>query len=339
MLAVLVFGAAVGAGVTVALDAGDGEVATGAGARLEPRPGPITLALAGELRAGWALAARLEGPPADLVGPYGEVLAAADLAVVGLAAAVVDAEPADPGDASWVPAVAFDGLEAAGIDVVSLANDRSLDLGAEGRQATLRLAQGRRLAVLGIGADEDAAYAPALRQVGGRTVAVLAATQELDADRIAGDTAGPGTPGVASAKRVDRLVAAVEAAAAQADVVVVYVHWGESGQTCPTTTQQELATALVDAGADVVAGYGAGAVQGVGRMGDAVVAYGLGALVVDGATDAGALLVDVGKGGVAGWRWWPGRVVDGVAAPLPEGAADDAGAELDARQACAGLTP
>jgi len=336
-LVVLAVGAAAGAGATVALDAVDEEVRAGeASASLEPTPGPITIALAGEVAPGAALTARLGGASDDLLGPYGPVLASADLAVVDLSATVV-AEP--PPDTPAVPTTVLDELEAVGIDVASLGNDRSLDLGVGALGATLDVVGGRRTTVVGIGADEDAAYAPVVREVGGRTVAVLGATQVLDASRLASDTAGPGLPGVASAKRVDRLVAEVRSATEAADVVVVYVHWGEPGQTCPSAGQQELAAALVDAGADVVVGTGTGTVQGVGRLGDAVVAYGLGGLVADGATEAGALLVEVGTGGVAGWSWAPGQVVFGVAEPLPDDLREDVGAELDARRACAALTP
>jgi len=338
VLAVLAVGVAVGAGVSILTDPDDGEVAAvgDATARLVPRPGPITIALGGEIRAGGALGGRLYGGQ-DPVGPFADVLADADLAVAGLSAAVVDEAPADPGDAAWVPASALDGLEAAGIDVVSLSNDRSLDLGPDGRDRTLALVADRRMAVVGIGADEDAAYAPAVRTVGGVTVAVVAATQELDPARIADDTAGPGTPGVASAKRVDRLVAEVEAASGRADVVVVYVHWGEAGQRCPSIGQRELAAALVDAGADVVAGPGAGRVQGAGRLGPAIVAYGLGTLVADGAEEGGALAVDVEDGEITMWRWLPGRVAQGVTEPVD---VDDAlAADLADRQACAALGP
>jgi len=338
---VLALGGAFGASVTLVLDARDDDVDVGsATAALAPEPGPITIALAGEVAPGAALGPRLGGAPDDLLGLLGAVLGDADLAVVDLSAAVFEGSPAgEPAAGPWVPATALGALEQIGVDVASVANDHALDLGAEGLAATLDAAGGRRLALVGLGTDEDAAYAPAVREVGGRTVAVFGATQLLEPSRIASDTAGPGTPGVASAKRVDRLVAEVRSADEVADVVVVYVHWGEDRQTCPSVGQQELAAALVDAGADVVAGTGAGTVQGAGRLGDAVVAYGLGGLVADGAAEAGALVVEVGKGGVDGWQWLPARVADGVAEPLPDELREDAGAELDARQACAALTP
>src|SRR5690606_4017424 len=111
--------------------------------------------------------------------------------------------------------------------------------------------------------------------VRGHRIAVLAATQVLDSHLIEEWTAGPGKPGLASAKRVDRLVEAVRAAAAGADTVVVFLHWGIETHTCPAPRQQELAHALVEAGADIVVGGHAHRLQGGGRLGDAVVHYGL----------------------------------------------------------------
>lgn len=337
-LGVLALGAAAGAGATVLTDHDDAPVAAvgDAAARLLPEPGPVTIVLGGEVRAGGTLGGRLYTGQ-DPVGPFAGILGDADLAVIDLSAAVVDGDPVDPGDAAWVPVAVLEGLEAVGVDVVSVANDRSLDLGSEGLAGTLALASGRRADVIGLGAEEDAAYAPAVRTVGGVTVAVVAATQELDPARIADDTAGPGRPGVASAKRVDRLVAEVAAASDRAEVVIVYVHWGEAGETCPSTGQRELAAALVEAGADVVAGPGAGRVQGAGRLGPAVVAYGLGTLVADGGEEGGALAIDVDGGEVAGWRWLAGRVAEGVTAPVD--ADDPLAAELADRQACAALGP
>lgn len=337
MLAVLGVGAALGAGGWWALERDDEAVTAGEGAAvLAPTGGPVSIVLAGEIAPGAALDATVAGPLP--LGGFAELLGGAGLAVVDLSGAVVDAAPADAGPAAWVSTAVLDSLEAVGVDVVSLANDRALDLGAEGLSRTLAARDGRRLALAGIGADEAEAYRPVVREIGGVTVAVVAATQELAPERIASDTAGPAQGGVASAKRLDRLVAEVEAAAASADVVIAYLHWGEPGQACPSAGQLELAPALVAAGADVVAGTGTGTVQGAGRLDGAVVAYGLGALVGDGATEAGALVVEIAPGGVTSWRWAPGVVADGVAQPAGD-PGEAAAADLVARRECALLAP
>ena len=77
-------------------------------------------------------------------------------------------------------------------------------------------------------------------------------------------------------KNVDVLVAAVRAARLVSDTVVVYLHWGIEGHTCPSSDQRALAQALVLAGADVVVGSHAHRLLGGGRLGSAFVDYGLG---------------------------------------------------------------
>ena len=88
----------------------------------------------------------------------------------------------------------------------------------------------------------------------GQRIAVIGATQVLDDNLITAWTATDTQAGLASAKEVPRLVAAVQAARATNDTVVVFLHWGVEKQTCPSASQQELARTLVDAGADIVVG-------------------------------------------------------------------------------------
>ena len=88
-----------------------------------------------------------------------------------------------------------------------------------------------------------------------------------------------------------------ERARATSDTVVVFLHWGVELQQCPSPDQRALARQLVAAGADVVVGGHAHRVQGAGRMGHALVGYGLGNFVWYGtselSTQTGVLVVTV----------------------------------------------
>ncbi len=90
---------------------------------------------------------------------------------------------------------------------------------------------------------------------------------------------------------------AVRAARATSDTVVVFLHWGVELQQCPSPDQRTLARQLVAAGADIVVGGHAHRVQGAGRMGNALVGYGLGNFVWYGtselSTQTGVLVVTV----------------------------------------------
>ena len=106
----------------------------------------------------------------------------------------------------------------------------------------------------------------------------------------------------------------------RSDTVVVFLHWGIEKQTCPTGDQQALASALVDAGADIVVGGHAHRLQGGGRLGDAVVHYGLGNFLfkensAEGAR-TGVFEVTVTGRRVDAYRWIPGRISGSVPQPL-----------------------
>jgi poly-gamma-glutamate synthesis protein (capsule biosynthesis protein) len=122
---------------------------------------------------------------------------------------------------------------------------------------------------------------------------------------------------------------------------VVYVHWGTEGESCPGPGQQELAAALVAAGADVVAGPGAGRLQGAGRIGEAAVAYGLGRFIADEPSDpaTGVLLVQVDGRDVLDIEWVPAVRTGGVPVTQAGEDATAAAAEWDALRDCTDLTP
>lgn len=297
-----------------------------------PDPGPITLAFVGDINAERSLRTRLEQDPAGFVGPFADLLRGADLVVGNLEAAVTAGGTAIDKEFTFrAPPSILDALAAGGIDVVSVANNHGLDFGASGLEETLAIKRSRADGMLiGVGADEDEAFAPYVAEVRGHTVAVIAATQVIDGDLITQWTAGTATAGLASAKRVDRLVAEVRATRERADTVVVFVHWGTETEVCPNSLQQELATTLVEAGADIVVGGHAHRVQSGGRLGQAFVGYGLGnflfGAVSTESAKTGVLLVTVDGRSIEGYEWRPGRIVDRVPMPL---AGDDAAAAVD----------
>ena len=218
------------------------------------------------------------------------------------------------------PATAFAALRGGGIDVASMANNHGLDYGVTGLRDSLAAAKRYRFPVVGIGLNAKQAYRPFRSTINGQRIAVIGATQVLDDELISAWTAGPGKPGLASAKDVPRLLQEVRAARKTSDTVVVFLHWGIELQQCPSTDQRTLARQLVAAGADVVVGGHAHRVQGAGRMGEALVGYGLGNFVWYGtselSTQTGVLLVTVDGRRIISYRWVPAHIVDGVPHPL-----------------------
>lgn len=304
----------------------------------------VTLAFAGDTNFEGVIPQRLAADPVSVFGPIALTLAAADVTVVNMETAIgFEGSPAPKEFTFQAPPEALESFRAAGVDVVSAANNHGMDFGLPSLVETLGAEQASGFPVIGIGADETEAYAPYVTEVRGQRIAVIAATQVLDASLIDRWTAGPDKPGLASAKRVERLTAEVSAARAIADTVVVFLHWGVEGDVCPSTTQQELALRLVGAGADVIVGGHAHRVQGGGRMGDAVVNFGLGNFAFYSASGEGArsgvFEVTITGRRVDGYRWVPARIVDRQPQPL---SGPDAAAALEHWESlrdCTGLTP
>ena len=249
---------------------------------------------------------------------------------------------------------AFAALAAAGIDVVSMANNHALDFGRTRLASTLRAARSAAaaeppLSVVGIGRDADHAFGPALSEVEGTVVATLAASvadQDPTADRTGQWAATADRGGVADAIDPARLLDGVRRADERADVVVAYLHWGVQGERCPSRDQQALAGRLVDAGADVVVGTHAHQLQGDGRLGRGYVAYGLGNFAWYSPGRTGVLTLTVqpsrersGRASVVHSTWWPASIgVDGLAARVRGTEAADFAADRHSLRACAGLS-
>lgn len=310
----------------------------------DPRRGsgePVTFAFGGDVHFEAGLRrALLDDPSGAFLAPIAEILSTADVAMVNLETPVTDRDTPIGGH-SYVfraPRAAFTALQAAGVDVVTMANNHAGDQGTGGITDSLAAAAAEAFPVVGIGEDAAQAFAPWRTEIRGQRIAVLAATDVFD-----GFVAAAGQPGAAVARPVDRLLAAVRAARADSDTVVVYLHWGEEGTACPTEGQRNLASGLVDAGADIVVGSHAHRVQAAGRLGTAFVAFGLGNFVwYNEAGDSGAtgvLRVTATGRDIDGYTWTPARIRNGVPTPLTGDAAARAHADWDERRRCTNLAP
>ncbi len=314
-------------------------------APLTPHGAPITLAFGGDVHFMGVDASRLAADPATALGPIASVLQGADLAMVNLESAITTrGTPAAKQYVFRAPASAFTALRAAGVDVVTMANNHGEDYGPVGLADSLASAAAAAFPVVGIGVDRDAAFSPYNAVVKGQRVAIIGATQVLDGNLAAAWSAGPGKPGLASAYDVPRLLEAVRAARASADTVVVYLHWGKELAGCPTSSQHTIAQQLVDAGADIVVGSHAHVQLGAGRLGSGFVDYGLGNFVFyahgSGAvTRSGVLLLTVAGRVVTGSRWVPARIQSGIPVPLAGNDATRAVEQWAGLVGCTGLLP
>lgn len=303
---------------------------------------PITLAFGGDVHFSAQLEALVDRPGS--LAELKPVLGAADLAMVNLETAITDRGSPEPKKFHFrTSPQALVRLQESGVDVVTMANNHAVDYGADGLTDTLAAKQDSPIPVVGVGADDDEAYAPAYLQVRGSTVAVLGATQVPDWT-LAHWSASSSRGGVAAAASSSKLAAAVRRARAKADVVVVYLHWGTDYTQCPNALQVRTAKALADAGADVVLGAHAHQLQGGGWLGSTYVDYGLGNFVwwrrnneVD--ARSGVLTLTLTDHRVTKADWTPMRVSPDGIPRVPEDPDEQASllAKWDAVRGCADL--
>ena len=168
----------------------------------------------------------------------------------------------------------FTALRDAGIDLVTMANNHVLDYGQVGLADTLAAAGAARFPYVGIGSSATAAWAPYVVTIKGVKIAIIGVSQvaELASSWVATDT----RPGEANSIDLSRTLAAVRSAKRLASVVIVFMHWGTEGESCPDPNQLTLARQLSAAGASIIVGAHAHMLQGSGWLGHTFVAYGMG---------------------------------------------------------------
>ncbi len=241
----------------------------------------FTIAVAGDIILGRTVH-RIMEQSGDWAAPFRAVaplLAEADLTIADLECALTGsfAPPDDPYTMRFMTyPQAVEGLLLAGIDAVSLANNHSMDFGAQGMRDTLKTLEGRGIAHFGIGETLAEARQPALLQVAGTTVALLG----YDGISAAWYGAGADWPGTAPLDP-ELVTEDVSAASSLADVVIPFFHWGIEYTLLPTDEQRQIARAAIDAGATLVLGSHPHWLQGFEFYRGRPIFYSLGNFVFD----------------------------------------------------------
>ncbi len=244
------------------------------------------------------------------------VLRAADLTVGSLDGALSDLSPPSPCPHTQNligPARTVEGLAFAGFDVLTVATNHAKDCGALGFGCedrsfldTLRHLEAAGLLAVGGGVDLAAARAPVFVERNGVRFAFLGLT-EVGADTWAGE-AQPGTAPL-SAASLPAVLADIQAARAQADLVIVLVQWGVEYAETPEPGQREWARQMTAAGAALVVGNHPHTVQPLEQFPAGLTAYALGNFVFDQGpwrTRQGAVLeVEFAGARLAGWQLRP----------------------------------
>jgi poly-gamma-glutamate synthesis protein (capsule biosynthesis protein) len=267
-----------------------------------------------------------QGPAAPFAG-VADLFASADVLTGNLECAItVRGEPAAKAYTFAAPPAAVDALALAGFDVLTLANNHSLDFGPVALQDMQARLGAAGIQTVGAGLNRIAAHAPVILTRHGLRLAFLGYVDVPVESRTRFDTrdwiATESGAGAAWAVPAD-IAADVSAAQAESDVVIVWLHMGYEGRAEVTEAQRAAAHAAVDAGAALVLGAHPHVLQPVERYGRGLIVYSLGNFVFDGfglpENYSAVFSATLTRAGVSDFTWMP--VI--IEAGLPRRAAAD----------------
>ncbi len=170
--------------------------------------------------------------------------------------------------------IAASALKSAGIRVVSLANNHSMDFGPLALQDTMTALTDSGILFTGAGMNLEDARAPAIVKVKGKTLAFLSYSLTFPLEFFA-SSGRPGTaPGYADFVKAD-----IEKVRPSADLVIVSFHWGAELMTAAKDYQIELGRNAIDWGADLVLGHHPHVLQDLELYKGRLIVYSLGNFV------------------------------------------------------------
>lgn len=160
-----------------------------------------------------------------------------------------------------------------GIDIVTLANNHSMDFGEEALQDSFTTLDNAGILYSGAGNNLSEARDIKYIEIQDKTFAYLSAS------RVIPETdwnASSNKPGMLTTYDSANLVEDIKTARENSDFVVVYVHWGIERAVKPEEYQRNLAKAYIDAGADMVVGSHPHVLQGIEYYNGKPIIYSLG---------------------------------------------------------------
>lgn len=205
---------------------------------------------------------------------------------------------------------ALDEARDAGVEVASLANNHGFDQGPDALMDSIRNLRRSDIVPLGAGASEEEADAPRYVEVKGWRIGLVGVGEVIDPDF---QVAEGNEVGTAVGHDFPRALRAIREAEANADLVIVVIHWGVELDTQPRDYQVQEAHRMIDAGADVIFGHHAHRLQPMEVYEGRPIFYGLGNFVwpsfsVEGSTTAVARAVVRPNGTIRG-RLLPASIV------------------------------
>lgn len=160
-----------------------------------------------------------------------------------------------------------------GVDIVTLANNHTLDFGPEALLDTLSTLEDAGLPYVGAGENLERAARVIRIEKGGRKIGFLGASRVIP---VTGWYAGKDRPGLFATYDPAQMLEKIAEAKGTCDYVVAYVHWGVEYADTPEEYQRQMAQKYIDAGADLVVGSHPHVLQGIEYYKGKPILYSLG---------------------------------------------------------------
>lgn len=170
-------------------------------------------------------------------------------------------------------------LKQAGFDVVSLANNHTMDYLPKGLQDTVTALDDAKLAYVGVKGNFKSEVKPYIIRKNGIKIGILAYNTFPPEGLFFTDE----EPRVVSARLgfIDDMKTQVSKAKKKCDFLIIYFHFGSEYHTMVSDEQKEYARSAVDSGADLVVGSHPHLLQGMEWYEGIPIYYSLGSFVFD----------------------------------------------------------
>lgn len=173
----------------------------------------------------------------------------------------------------------IEGLNYAGFNILSLANNHMLDYGREALEDTIQNLKDNQIDYVGAGLNEGEAFSMKIKEIKDVKIGFLAYTDlGFQSWRAKENEAG-----MAWIKQddIDEIKRNIKEQKEKVDALIVSLHSGDEYQVDPNVFQERFAQACIEAGADVILEHHPHVVQRMERYNNGWVIYSLGNFVFD----------------------------------------------------------
>ena len=210
-------------------------------------------------------------------------------------------------------------LNEMGVDIVSLANNHTLDYGRAALSDTFSALDGAGILYGGAGDSVERAKEVQVMEINGKKYGFIAVSRVVPSADWKIESA---TPGMFTCYDATALIEVIKEAKQTCDFVTVFPHWGTEYSEQPNAVQRELAEQCMDAGADLIVGAHTHCLEGIEYIDGKPVFYSLGNFIFGQNIDrSAAVKVTVAEDGTVSYALIPVYASDGQTKQMDANAA------------------